>query len=140
MSSAAASLLIGVPSLAIAALTFWFATRAHRQQMAAAGARETSAGIAAEAGAYTRAQAIDEAVIAELRRRIDSLRAEVDHLTAELAATRTQLQQAQAVIDELRSTVAMFRPGGQLTAGAGRVLDRPARASVPCERHVQALG
>ena len=27
---------------------------------------ETSAGIAAEAGAYTRAQAIDEAVIAEL--------------------------------------------------------------------------
>jgi len=113
ISSAVVSLLIGIPSLGIAAATFWFATRAHRQQMAAAQGREDSAAITAEAGAYTRARVIDESTIAELRRQIDSLRTEVDHVTGELDEARARLAQTQAVVDELRSTIAMFRAGGQ---------------------------
>ncbi len=113
MTSAMVSLLIGIPSLVIAAATFRFAARAHRQQMAAAQGREDSDAITAEAGAYTRARVIDESVIAELRRQIDSLRTEVDHVTGELDGARTRLAQTRAVVDELRTTIAMFRSGGQ---------------------------
>ena len=113
INSVAATLIIGIPSVAIALATLWFSRRAHHQQMTAARVREHANGITAEADAYTRARVIDESAIADLRRQIDSLRAEVDHGSRELDAARTRMAQAQAVIDELRTTIAMFRSGGQ---------------------------
>ena len=111
IDSVAATLIIGIPSVAIALATLWFSRRAHRQQMTAARVREYANGITAEADAYTRARTIDESAITELRRQTDSLRAEVDHVTRELDAARARIAQAQAVIDELRTTIAMFRSG-----------------------------
>ena len=113
LDSAATTLIIGVPSLAVAIATYVFSTRAHRQQMEAAAAREDSAGVTAEAGAYARARLIDESAIAELRRQVTDLRAEITQLRADLADTRASLVQAQTAADELRTQIAALQGGGQ---------------------------
>ncbi len=85
ISSVAATLLIGIPSVAIALATLWFSRRAHAQQMAVSAARSSANGITAESDAYARARAIDESVIAELRHQITDLKTDVADLKTQLA-------------------------------------------------------
>ena len=105
LNSTVTTLIIGVPSLAVATATYVFSTRAHRQQMQAAAGREDAAHVTADAEAYAMAKTVWEASITELRQQLADAR-------TELAQVREELRQAQAAISELQAQITALRGGG----------------------------
>jgi uncharacterized small protein (DUF1192 family) len=79
LSSTEATLLIGLPSLAVAATSLALSARAQYRMRVVAEDK-------ADALAYTSAQKLYESSIAELRTQIADLHGEVARLKAELAA------------------------------------------------------
>ena len=110
LNSTATTLIIGIPSLAVATATYVFSTRAHRQQMAAAAAREDAAHVTADAEAYQMAKTLWEASITEMRQQVTDARAEV-------AQVREELRQAQEAITELQAQITALRGGGHGVTG-----------------------
>lgn len=85
LSSTEATLLIGVPSLAVAAVSLALSARAqHRMRVVAEDK--------ADAQAYDSARKVYESSLAELRQQVTDLRGEVTRLKAELAAVTAELE------------------------------------------------
>jgi predicted RNase H-like nuclease (RuvC/YqgF family) len=97
LSSAGATVMIGIPSILVAAATYWLATRAHAETARQHAESERAAGTRADVEALTEGRKTYESVIRELRedndrlrREITELRARVETLEAELAGLRDQ--------------------------------------------------
>ena len=88
LNSTASTLIVGIPSVVIAAASYAFAVRARRQSV-----EEASRKVDAEA--YLRARDLYESSLAELRMQVTELREEVDRLKDELAVTQDRLRDLQ---------------------------------------------
>ena len=91
-------LAVGVPSVILAGASFFYGNRAHREEAEADEAQ-------VDAGAYDRARALYESVIATTRQESADLRAEILRLRAEVDALRDEVAGLEQVNRRLQAQI-----------------------------------